>query len=124
MDVRALAAIVATGAALMSPAEAEDALSALIGSRAAGEAPALVGRSLETFLAVETAYKEARYSDALRDLEALWQEAPPADARWVEASRAARELAQSPGLNIGHPPCYYSLRMLTDCVRWRIDSGS
>jgi hypothetical protein len=83
-----------------------------------------VGRSLGTFLAVETAYKEARYEDALRDLEALWREAPPGDAKWVEASQAAGELAQSPGLNIGNPPCYYSLRMLTDCVRWRIESGS
>ena len=124
MDVRTLAAVVATGAALMSPADARDALSALIGDRAATGVPALVGRSLETFLAVEAAYKESCYPDALRDLEALWREAPPGDAKWVEASRAAGELAQSPGLNIGNPPCYYSLRMMADCVRWRIESGS
>ena len=122
--VKTLAAAMAMSVATLPAGAAESALSALIGDHAVAPLPALVGRALDTFLAVETAYHEARYADALRDLEALWGEAPPGDAKWVEASRAARQLAKSPGLNIGRPPCYYSLRMLTDCVRWRVESGS
>jgi len=124
MDMIEYAAVIAVSGAALSAGAAESALSALIDKQAVERAPALVSHALDTFLAVEKAYREARYADALRDLEALWQEAPPGGAKWVEASRAARQLAKSPGLNIGHPPCYYSLRMLTDCARWRVESGS
>ena len=124
MDVKTLVTAVTVGAAALPAVAAEGALHALIGDQATGATPALVGRSLETLLAVETAYREARYDDALRQLDALWQDAPPGGGEWAEAARATRRLATAPGLNIGHPPCYYALRMLTDCVRWRVESGS
>ncbi len=104
--------------------EAQNVLSKLVGPDAAAQAPPLVGRALETFLAVERAYQEGRYQAALERLEALWQDAPPASPAWDEAGRAGRALGKSPGLNIGWPPCYYALRMLTDCARWRVASGS
>jgi len=118
--VMAALAVLTTSAA----GEPQSALSALIGADAAAPTPALVGRSLETFLAVEQAYRDGRYQAALDDLEGLWRDAPPADPAWVEAGRAGRELGQSPGLNIGWPPCYYAQRMLTDCARWRVASGA
>ena len=121
-------AVVMAALALMTTsamgAADQNALGALIGPDAAAQAPALVGRALESFLAVEQAYQEGRYQTALDDLEALWRDAPPASEAWVAAGRAGRELGKSPGLNIGWPPCYYALRMLTDCARWRVASGS
>ena len=124
MDARTLVTAVTVGTAALHSGAAGGALDALVGDAAANRAPALVARSLDAFLAVERAYREARYTDARQELDALWHDAPPGGDGWVEASRATRRLAKSPGLNIGHPPCYYSLRMLTDCVRWRIESGS
>ncbi|MCC7495697.1 MAG: hypothetical protein IT204_25325 [Fimbriimonadaceae bacterium] len=105
-------------------AEPSAALGTLLGPAAAAGAPALLGRALDTFLGAETAYQEGRYAAALADLEALWADVPPAADPWQQTLPVIAALTRSPGLNIGRPPCYYALRMLTDCARWRVAAGS
>lgn len=84
-----------------------------------GSPPALYAEALDTFLAVEAAYGSRDYARAGRLLDALWAAHPAGTREWASAYRQAWDIGRSQGINIGCPPCYYALRMLTECVRWR-----
>ncbi|HJN14007.1 MAG TPA: hypothetical protein QGH10_00875 [Armatimonadota bacterium] len=79
--------------------------------------PDLYRLALETFLAVEEMYDNGQYGEALELLDELWEKHPPAGDDWATLGRKVA------GLNIGSPPCYYALRMYTECARWRVGSG-
>ncbi len=74
--------------------------------------------ALRTFDAVETMYHARRYQQARVRLDALWSRYPVGHLSWQRLPR------QPFGINIGTPPCYYALRMLTDMVDWRLDGGA
>ena len=77
--------------------------------------------ALSTLLLAEGHYKQGRYLAAHGALENLWSIYPAGDIRWGH-------LPTDPfGINIGSPPSYYALRMLTDTVEWRLmnpDAGA
>jgi hypothetical protein len=79
--------------------------------------------SLDTFLEAEDAYKKNDYKAASALVESFWAKHPPGTDEWVGAYRDAAEVSRTTGIMIGHPPCYYGLRMLTECVRWRMKGG-
>lgn len=76
--------------------------------------------SLETFLKVESAYKGGKYKEADQVLKAFWAKHPPGTEEWHAANLDARRIVQEVGVNIGHPPCYYALRMFTECVNYKL----
>jgi len=74
-------------------------------------------QALQTFLAVEDHYRTGQYGLAQAKLDALWSQYPAGTSAWGA-------LPVKPfGINIGSPPGYYGLRMLTDMVDWRLASG-
>lgn len=75
--------------------------------------------AIEAYFDAEAAYKASNYAAADRTLTEFWNTYPPGTAVWANDG-SARVLAQTTGANFGSPPCYYALRMLTDCVRWRV----
>jgi hypothetical protein len=83
----------------------------------------LYREALQVFLAAEPAYEKGDYAEASRLVEGLWRQHPPGTDEWAEAYRDAHEMGRTKGVNLGCPSCYYALRMLTDCVRWRMDGG-
>jgi len=70
--------------------------------------------ALSTLLLAESQYQRGEYQAAHSALENLWSSYPAGDIRWSQ-------LPTDPfGINIGNPPSYYALRMLTDTVEWRL----
>lgn len=84
---------------------------------------ALFRDALDTFMTAEAAYRKGNYESAKQALDRLWAAHPPATEEWARAYRQAWDLGRSHGINVGTPPCYYALRMLTECVRWRTSSN-
>lgn len=82
--------------------------------------PALYRESLDTFFLAQTEYRRKDYAGASKRLEAFWAKHRPASNEWTEYGGTADQMNQETGLNFGSPPCYYALRMLTDCTRWRM----
>lgn len=76
-------------------------------------APPLNRTALGTWLEAEDAYRAQDWNRCQGLLDALWKEHPIGADEW---GTHPRELA---GTNFGSPTCYYALRMLGDCVRWR-----
>ncbi len=86
--------------------------------------PALYREALDTFLVAESAYRAGAYRKAAAVLDAFWTKHPPGTDEWAAAYRQAWEIGRTYGVNVGCPPCYYALRMLTECARWRLsDAG-
>jgi hypothetical protein len=81
--------------------------------------PALYADALDAFLSAEAAYRRGAYAEAQKTLDALWAAHPPGTDEWAAAYRQAWDIGRSHGINVGCPSCYYALRMLTECVRWR-----
>ncbi|MBM3495104.1 MAG: hypothetical protein FJX72_12415, partial [Armatimonadetes bacterium] len=81
--------------------------------------PAVYWEALDAFLAVEGAYRRKDYAGAGKTLDAFWAKRPPGTDEWAVAYRQAWDIGRSEGINIGCPPAYYALRMLTECARWR-----
>jgi hypothetical protein len=69
--------------------------------------------ALSTFLDVEHRYAIGDFAGAASRLDALWAQHPVGHPSWGALP------TQPFGLNIGSPPCYYGLRMLTDMVSFR-----
>lgn len=82
--------------------------------------PAFYCDALDAFLSAEAAYRRKDYALAKSTLDALWSKHPPGTDEWAAAYHEVRTIAQSHGINVGSPPAYYALRMLTECVRWRL----
>lgn len=83
----------------------------------------LYRKALDTFVAAETAYRRGDYRKTDELLRLFWNEHPPGTTEWVTAYSDAWRIQRTAGLNVGAPPCYYALRMLTECVRWRLSSS-
>jgi len=93
-------------------------------SQSATAPSAIYREALDTFLVAEAAYWRGDYAGARAALDALWHAHPRGTDEWAAAYREAWEMQRSSGINIGCPPCYYALRMLTECVRWRLSDAA
>jgi hypothetical protein len=81
---------------------------------------ALFRESVDAFLGAEQAYRSGAYQKSSQILEAFWALHPQGTQEWSRAMADARSLAASKGSNFGTPACYSALRMLTECVVWRL----
>jgi len=70
--------------------------------------------ALQTLVQAQQLYREQDYVGAKLALDALWAQHPVADPSWAALP------TQPFGINLGSPPCYYGLRMLTDMATWRV----
>src|SRR6478735_2412057 len=82
--------------------------------------PQLYLDSVNTFLQAEHAYREADYQRSSTLLQAFWQSHPPGTEPWATEIERSYEIGRTTGANFGAPVAYYALRMLTDCVEWRL----
>jgi hypothetical protein len=82
--------------------------------------PPLYRASFAAFFSAEGAYRGGDYQTASKVLGAFWAAHPAGTPEWERAVRDAQMLAATKGVNFGTPSFYYALRMLTDCVEWRL----
>lgn len=80
----------------------------------------LYRESLETFLAVEEAYRRKEFAQASETLNAFWNKYPPGTEIWSKEYQDAGAISRRTGVNIGLPPCYYAVRMLDVCIEYRL----
>lgn len=73
--------------------------------------------ALQTFLWAEERYAEGKYTLAKTLLDALWSSYPTGTNPWGALPK------QPFGINVGSPPVYYGLRMLSYMTDWRLASG-
>ncbi len=74
-------------------------------------------RTLKAWLNSSAQYRALDYIGTQQTLDALWLQQP------ISAAGYGNQATQPFGINIGSPPCYTGLRMLTDTVDWRVSSG-
>ncbi len=72
--------------------------------------------ALAAWLEAKAEYDAGDYAAAKGTLDALWANHPTGDVSWGSLP------GQPFGINIGTPPCYYGLRMLTDATEWRVQN--
>lgn len=84
-----------------------------------GRFSVMAKQSINAYFDAEDAYKAGDYEKAKQILTAFWKKYPAGTAAWEKADGDAGQLNETTGANFGDPPCYYALRMLTDCVNWR-----
>ena len=70
--------------------------------------------ALRSLLDAREQYDSSDYAGAQATLAGLWSRHPVAHPSWGTLP------TQPFGINIGSPPCYYALRMLTDMTEWRV----
>ncbi len=70
--------------------------------------------ALQTFLGAQTAMRSGRGAAAKNRLDRFWSDYPVGDGSW-------QTLPTQPfGLNLGSPPAYYGLRMLSTWADWKV----
>lgn len=80
---------------------------------------ALYRQSVDAFFTAYPAYQRGDYHSASEILEAFWRLHPAGGREWAGAVEEGERVARTVGVEFGSPPCYYALRMLTECVAWR-----
>lgn len=78
----------------------------------------LFRKSTDVYFAAAAAYRKQDYVTAQKLLRALWAEVPHGERAWKELQRESAQLLAL--ADFGTPPAYAALRMLTDCVEWRL----
>lgn len=86
--------------------------------------PSLYRQSIGAFFGAEDAYRKGDYPRASQILNAFWAIHPAGTEEWARAAGDAQSLGLSKGVNFGSPACYYALRMLTECVEWRMRAAA
>ena len=72
--------------------------------------------ALQALLCAQDEYDAGNYAEAKTILDALWAQYPVGHVSWAALP------TQPFGINIGSPPCYYALRMLSDVTDWKLDN--
>ena len=80
----------------------------------------LYRQSVDAFFSAHSAYRSADFQAASAILDAFWKQHPAGGAEWAPAVVEGERVARTLGVEFGTPPCYYALRMLTECVAWRL----
>jgi hypothetical protein len=71
--------------------------------------------ALQALLCAQREYDAGDYAAAKTILDALWTQYPVGHGSWAALP------TQPFGINLGSPPCYYALRMLSDVTGWKLD---
>lgn len=77
-------------------------------------------QSVDALFTAYPAYQRGEYEATARSLDAFWKLHPAGGKEWAAAQGDGERVARKVGVEYGDPPCYYALRMLTECVRWRL----
>lgn len=77
-------------------------------------------QSIDAFFGAERAYRDRDYFRASEILKKFWSDHPPGTREWVTEQNDEGKLVLSKGPNFGRPVGYYALRMLTECVNWKL----
>lgn len=80
--------------------------------------------AITTFSRAEHSYREGKYKVAKNTLDLFWEKYPAGSKYWVSQYSYSGGLTRQFGINVGHPVCYYALRMLTECVHFRLSPKS
>src|SRR6185437_8259458 len=84
----------------------------------------LYRQSVDALFTAYPAYQRGEYLAASKVLDAFWKLHPAGGKEWESAIDEGERAARSVGLEYGDPPCYSALRMLTECVAWRLKAVS
>ena len=79
--------------------------------------PLLAYKSLDSYLWATAYYQRKKYKKANAIIKKLWREHPTGDGNWNSAYIPAKTF------DLGAPTAYYGLRMLTECLAWRMRGG-
>lgn len=104
-----------------APANAQEAVpssQAILGPPGSAQFSLLFRKSIDVYFTAAAAYRKQDYVTAQKLLRALWAEVPHGDRAWKELQRDSAQLLSL--ADFGNPPAYSALRMLTDCVEWRL----
>lgn len=82
----------------------------------------LYQRAIDVYFTAVAAYQKQDYAAAQKILQALWADVPPGDPEWKKLQKESSGVQSI--ADFGVPPAYAALRMLTDCVAWRIKNTS
>jgi len=77
---------------------------------------------VDPFFTAYAEYQRGDYRGASGVLETFWKAHPVGGPEWAQAGEAGDEgerIARTVGVEFGTPPCYYALRMLTECLAWK-----
>src|ERR1039458_1894538 len=77
-------------------------------------------QSVDTYFTAEKAYRDGDYKLASETLKTFWTAHPAGTREWANEIGDEDQLTLTKGLNFGRPVCYYALRMLTECVEWKL----
>lgn len=80
----------------------------------------LYRQSVNAFFTAWPAYQRGDYKAASVILDDFWKLHPAGGGEWGRAVGEGERVARTIGVEYGSPPCYYALRMLTECVAWRL----
>jgi hypothetical protein len=81
-----------------------------------GTFPQFYQRALTVLLQAEDLYFVGQYQQCSDLLNGVWADYPLSSRAWRDSINPVAEVF------LGTPPAYYALRMLSDCVNWRIST--
>jgi tetratricopeptide (TPR) repeat protein len=84
------------------------------------EVPEICQRAIETYFLAEAQYRAGDFQAARATLDSLWKQYPVGGQVWMDTLGASEVMARHANVYFGYPAAYYSLRMLDDCVRFRL----
>lgn len=108
--------------AMPAPARAVDAAHSPLAAFGEQHFPQLYREALQTYVDSAAAYRQGDYQKAAKTLDALWARHPAGSTEWKQYDRATFPLHKI--ADFGTPPVYSALRMLAECVQWRLVAGS
>ena len=82
--------------------------------------PELYVQSIDTYFTAEKAYRDGNYQLASETLKTFWMAHPAGTREWAREIGDEDKPTLTRGMNFGRPVCYYALRMLTECVEWKL----
>ncbi len=80
----------------------------------------LYRQSVDALFTAWPAYQRGEYGRASQILDAFWKLHPAGSKEWQAAQGEGERVARTIGVEYSDPPCYAALRMLTECVAWRL----
>jgi len=105
-----------------APALAVDAEHSPLAAFGEQRFPPFYRDALQAYVDGATAYRQGDYLKAARALDALWARHPPGTKQWKQFQTSTDRLHSV--ADFGRPPVYSALRMLTECVQWRLEAGN
>ena len=80
----------------------------------------LYRQAVDAFFTAYPAYLRGDFATSSGVLDRFWKQHPAGSQEWAAAQGEGERAARSIGVEYGDPPCYYALRMLTECAAWRL----